>query len=135
MIVQSRFKVDIPQESIQKWVFGSSFEPLTERPQLLDAERPDTHFLSKADYRLWAKRVALGLIDAGFRPGDRILVYSGNNIFFPALFMGTVMAEGVFSGANPSFVVRELAYQLQDTGAAFLFAADASLETALEAAD
>lgn len=134
MVVTSRFQVDVPEQPLQEWVFGSSFGPLSEKPQFLDAERPETHHLSMADYRLWSKRVALGLVRAGLRPGDRVLVFSGNNLFFPVLFMGSIMAGGVFSGANPSFVVRELAYQLRDTEATFLFAADSSLEIALEAA-
>lgn len=45
------------------------------------------------------------------------------------------MAGGVFTGANPSFVARELAYQLKDSGASILIAADASMETAMEAAE
>lgn len=44
------------------------------------------------------------------------------------------MAGGVFSGANPSFVARELAYQLKDSGASFMLAADASMGIAVEAA-
>ena len=44
------------------------------------------------------------------------------------------MAGGVFTGANPSFVARELAYQLKDSGASFLIAADSSMKIALEAA-
>lgn len=55
-------------------------------------------------------------------------------MFFPVVFLGTIMAGGVFSGANPTYVARELAYQLQDTGARFLLASESSLETALEAA-
>lgn len=45
------------------------------------------------------------------------------------------MAGGIFTGANPSFVARELAYQLKDSGASILIAADASMETAMEAAE
>jgi len=44
------------------------------------------------------------------------------------------MAGGIFSAANPSFVARELANQLKDSGACYLLVAQASLDTALEAA-
>ena len=44
------------------------------------------------------------------------------------------MAGGVFTGANPTYVARELAYQLQDSGAKFLITAETSLDTALDAA-
>lgn len=48
--------------------------------------------------------------------------------------MGVIMAEGVFSGANPTYVARELAYQWKDSGAKFLVCAEASLETGIAAA-
>ncbi|RYP68527.1 hypothetical protein DL771_006604 [Monosporascus sp. 5C6A] len=134
MVVTSRWSVAVPNCSIQKWVFGTSFDPLSDKPQFIDAERPDTHFLSQADYRLWSKRIALGLQKAGLKPGDRVLLFSGNNMFTPVVFMGILMAGGIFTGANPSFVARELAYQLKDSGASLLIAADTSMDIALEAA-
>jgi acyl-CoA synthetase (AMP-forming)/AMP-acid ligase II len=100
----------------------------------IDPERPDTHFLSKSDYRLLGKRVALGLQAEGIKPGDRVLVFSGNNLYFPSFFMGVLMAGAIFTGANPTYVARELAYQLQDSGASILVVAEAALDTALEAA-
>ncbi len=50
--------------------------------------------------------------------------------------MGVVMAGGIFSGANPTYVARELAHQLRDTEARYLLCAGTgtSLETGLEAA-
>ena len=45
------------------------------------------------------------------------------------------MAGGIFTGANPGYVARELAYQLKDSGAKFLLCADASLELGVEAAE
>ena len=134
MVINSRWTVPIPDGSLQKWIFGSSQGPLSDKPLLIDADRPDTHFLSKADYRLLSKRVALGLLDAGLKPGDRVLLFSGNNLYFPSVFLGILMAGGIFTGANPGFVSRELAYQLKDSGASFMIAATAGLKTALEAA-
>lgn len=68
------------------------------------------------------------------KPGDRVLLFSGNNLFFPVAFLGIVMAGGIFTGANPGFVARELAYQLKDSDAAFLLCTDSSLELGIEAA-
>ncbi|KXJ87645.1 AMP-binding enzyme [Microdochium bolleyi] len=134
MVIPSRWQADVPTCSVQQWVFGSSFDELPTTPQFLDPERPDTHFLTVADYRLWAKRIAVGLTERGLKPGDRVLLFSGNNIFTPVVFMGVLMAGGIFTGANPSFVPREVAYQLKDSGAKFMIAADKSLEIAVEAA-
>jgi 4-coumarate--CoA ligase len=134
MVIQSRWTAEVPQGSLQKWVFGSSFAVLSDKPQFIDPERPDTHFLTLSQYRLWSKRLAIGLTQAGLRPGDRVLLFSGNTLFTPTVFMGILMAGGIFTGANPSFVARELTYQLKDSGASFLIAADKSMEIAVEAA-
>lgn len=106
----------------------------SEKPILLDADRPETHFLNKTQFRLSAKQIALGLIDAGLREGDRVLVFSSNNIYFPSIFVGILMGGGIFTGANPGFTSRELAYQIKDSGSTFLFAVSTQIETALEAA-
>lgn len=48
--------------------------------------------------------------------------------------MGVLMAGGIFTGANPGYVTRELAYQLNDSDAKFLICTDESLELGIEAA-
>ncbi|KAI1180359.1 acetyl-CoA synthetase-like protein [Nemania sp. FL0916] len=135
MVVNSRWETPIPICSLPKYVFGSSFDPLPVTPQFIDPEHPETRLITRAGYRLWAKRIAIGLQRAGLKTGDRVLLFSGNNLFFPTVFMGVLMAGGVFTGANPSFVARELAYQLKDSGAYILIAAAASIDIALEAAE
>jgi 4-coumarate--CoA ligase len=132
---KSRWTVEIPQVSLPTYVFGTPSATLPETPLLLDAEKPDRYHLSASDLRQWCKQIAAGLQKAGLKPGDRVLLFSGNTIFFPVVFLGTIMAGGVFSGANPTYVARELAYQLQDSGAKFLICAEASLDTGIEAAD
>lgn len=135
MVVQARWQTPIPNCSLPKWVFGSVFDPLPETPQFIDPDRSESRVITRAGYRLWSKRIALGLQRAGLKTGDRVLLFSGNNLFFPSVFMGVLMAGGIFTGANPSFVARELAYQLKDSGAYILIAADASMEIAMEAAE
>jgi 4-coumarate--CoA ligase len=48
--------------------------------------------------------------------------------------MGILCAGGIFTGANPTFVARELAHQLKDSGATYLLCCDAALDTGIEAA-
>ncbi|KAK3327158.1 hypothetical protein B0T19DRAFT_154783 [Cercophora scortea] len=134
MTITSRWAIPIPRCSLQQWIFDSPCGPLPDRQVFIDPERPDTHFLTLADYRLLSKRVALGLQKAGLKIGDRVLMFSGNNLFFPSVFLGVLMAGGIFTGANPTFVPRELAYQLRDSEASFLVVAEAALQTTLEAA-
>ena len=129
---KSKWSIDIPIQSLSTYVFKSPHGPLRDEPVLIDAEKPD-YYLTHLSYREWSKRFAAGLRKAGFKPGDRLLLYSGNSVFFPVVIQGTVMAGGIFTGANPNYVARELAYQLQDSGAKILITAEGSLDTALEA--
>ena len=63
------------------------------------------------------------------------MMFSANDLFYTVAFMGIVMAGGVFTGANPTYTPRELAYQLQDSGAAFLLCSDAVIDTGIAAAE
>lgn len=63
-----------------------------------------------------------------------MLLFSGNNIFFPAIFTGSIAAGGIFTGANPGLTARELAQQLKDSGAKFLIANVLSIDVAIDAA-
>jgi 4-coumarate--CoA ligase len=134
MPIKSRWSTPIPDVTLPTYVFGSPSEPLSDIPLLMDARNPDQHYLSAQTYRLWCQRFAVGLRRMGLEKGERVLLFSGNTIFFPVVLVGTIMAGGVFTGANPTYVPRELAYQLKDSGAKFLITADSSLDTALEAA-
>ncbi|KAH7555588.1 4-coumarate-CoA ligase-like protein [Bipolaris maydis] len=134
MPIKSRFTVPIPQVSLPTYIFDSPTSPLPKTPILISAANPESHFLSLHDHRQYAKRFASGLLRAGLQPGDRVLLFSSNTLFFPAVVMGTIMAEGIFTGANPTYVTRELAYQLQDSGARYLICAEASLDTGIAAA-
>lgn len=134
---KSRWHVDIAQCSLPTFVLKSASEPLDDKkPCFLEAGRPDTHYFTKSTYRLWCQRFALGLLRSGkFEQGDRVLLFSGNDLFYPVVFMGVIMAGGIFTGANPSYVARELAYQLKDSGAKFLLCVGSSMDTAIEAAE
>lgn len=135
MPVKSRWTIDIPDCHLATLVFKSPTEPTSKELRLfLDADRPDTHYFTPYEFRLWSQRFAAGLRKSGVEPGDRILFFSPNDLFFPVVFMGTVMAGAIFSGCNPSYTPRELAHQLKDSRAKYLLSADAVLDTAFEGA-
>ncbi|KAK4104110.1 acetyl-CoA synthetase-like protein [Parathielavia hyrcaniae] len=134
MPIPSRWSVPIPRCSLQQWIFGSACGPLPDHKAFIDPDNPEANFLTMTDFRLLAKRVALGLQQAGIKEGDRVLIFSNNNLFFPSIFLGVLMAGGIVTGANPGFVPRELAYQLKDSEAKFLFVAEHATKTAFEAA-
>ena len=136
MPTKSRWSIDIPECSLPTFLLKSPTEALPDsKPCFIDAARPETHFFTPASYRLWCQRFALGLRKSEhFKKGDRVLLFSGNDLFFPVVFLGTLMAGGVFTGANPTFVPRELAHQLRDSGATYLLCAEASLDAGIEGA-
>ncbi|KAH7325895.1 hypothetical protein B0I35DRAFT_347023 [Stachybotrys elegans] len=134
MTIHSRFSTPVPNCSIQEWIFSSSTGGRDDKKAWIDANRPDTHFLTFSQARLLAKRIAVGLLEHGLEPGDRVLLFTGNSIFFPVIVLGIWMAGGIFTGANPAFSVGELLFQLEDSGASFLIAAEANLDVALSAA-
>lgn len=140
MPYKSRWTVPIPDCSLQTFLFGSSANlphdpPSPEKICLAEADRPDTHFFTRATYQLWSQRFALGLTKSGlFKPGDRLLLFSPNDLFVPVVFMGALMAGGIYTGANPTFTPRELAHQLRDCQASVLICHDSSIETGVQAA-
>lgn len=132
---RSRWTVPVPECSLPTFLFKSPTHPLGSKRSFSEAERPDTHYFTRDQFRLWAQRFALGLQRSKhFQKGDRILLFSGNDLFVPVVFMGVLCAGGIFTGANPTFVARELAHQLKDSGATYLLCADGSLDTGIEAA-
>lgn len=135
MPYKSRWTIDIPQCSFPTLLFGSPSSPLGEEKCFMDARRPETHFLTRETFRSWSQRLAKGLKDSEkFSNGSRILLFSANDFMVPVVFMGTICAGGIFTGANPTFVPRELAHQLRDSGATYLLCSDAAIDTGIEAA-
>lgn len=134
MVLKSRWHFDIPQVSLPTYLFDSPDAELPKTPALMSAKDPEKYWLSIDTYRLYGQRLASGLLRAGLKPGERVLLFSGNTLFFPTAMIGIIMAGGVYTGANPTYVARELAYQLKDSGAKFLLCAEGSLDTGIAAA-
>lgn len=133
MPLKSRWSIEIPNITLPSLLFTSPTHVLPEVDVFLDAECPQNK-LSLNAFRLWSQRFAAGLRRSGLQDGDRVLLFSPNNIFFPVVFMGVIMAGGIFTGANPSYVTRELAHQIRISEPRFLLCAPRSLEIGLEAA-
>jgi 4-coumarate--CoA ligase len=136
MVVKSEHTIDIPQHSFPTLIFGSPDDTLPDdKPCLLDHLAPETNFLTRHSFRLWSQRLAAGLRHAGLAPGDRVVVFSTNTLSFPVVFMGVIMAGGIFSGCNPSYSPQELAHQIRDADPAFVLSQDSdALRTCLQAA-
>lgn len=135
MPYKSRWSIPIPDCSLPTFLLKSANHDLSEKPCYIDSERPETHYFTRNSFRVWCQRFALGLTRSEhFKDGDRVLLFSSNTLFYPVAFMGTVMAGGIFTGANPTFTARELAYQWKDSGATYLLCIDDAIDVGIEAA-
>ena len=66
--------------------------------------------------------LARGLLGSGFGRGDRIAIWSTNNIEWLLLQMATARIGSVLVNVNPAYRPRELAYALQNSEVQCLFA-------------
>jgi 4-coumarate--CoA ligase len=132
MVFTSRWETSVPDTHLATLLFQSPTHPLSKTKKcFVDVDQPDTIYLTSHEFRLWSQRVAAGLRKSGVKTGDRVLVFSGNSIAFPVLYMGILMVGAIFTSANPAYIARELGYQVKDSGAVIVFCAEATVETAV----
>ena len=132
-IIVSPLSIDIVATDIASYVFSSGTLSSRRTPQYYDAESPSNNFsLSQAE--IFVKRFGKGLQKNGLQRGDRVLLYAGNNLFFPIVMWSVTAAGGIFTAASPSASALELEYQLRDSGAGLLLTSLEGLTTALKAA-
>jgi long-chain acyl-CoA synthetase len=101
-----------------------------DRPAL----RMDDAFLTYAEFREAACRVAAGLRARGVEPGDRVGMVLPNVLSFPVVFYGALLAGAVVVPMNPLLKAREIEYYLTDSGARLVVAVEPSAQPAAEAA-
>lgn len=70
----------------------------------------------------------------GFKKGDVLGVFSPNNIDYAAVIWGSSWAGGACSTANPTYTVKELAFQLKDSSVKGVVTQLPMLPVVLEAA-
>jgi long-chain acyl-CoA synthetase len=90
-------------------IFGNVVEPLGNA--LMDAKM-DYQTLLDLTYRF-----AAALQQMGVKKGDRVAVHLPNCPQFIIAYYAVLMVGGIVVPCNPQYVARELAYQLNDSGA------------------
>lgn len=93
------------------------------------ARDPDVDIIRYFDGRISAGELdeladafAVGILEAGFTAGDRVVIYAQNIPQFVIAQLGTWKAGGIAVSANPMYRSRELAEILNDSGATVLVA-------------
>ncbi|ORX71374.1 acetyl-CoA synthetase-like protein [Linderina pennispora] len=128
-------RLDVPNVDLPSYFFG------TVKKQTVYGQKPHLPFLisesktlSFADLEKLTHGIASGLFNsAGLKKGDTLLVVLPNNIYYPAVTLATQMVGAVVSTANPLYTARELAHQIELTGAKMVVSIDAKVPVVKEA--
>ncbi len=80
-----------------------------------------------------AQIAASALRKMGLKQGDRAAIMLPNVMAYPPLIFGILMAGGVVVNVNPLYTARELAHQLNDSGARVIFVLENFAHTVTEA--
>jgi len=132
MIFKSLYPdVTIPEVSLTAFVLAQARE-LGDKPALIDG--PSGRTITYGQLPGLVARVAGGLAERGFKKGDRFAIFSPNLPEYAVAFHAGASLGGVITTANPLYTPRELANQLNDSGARFLLTVPPLLATAHEAA-
>lgn len=78
-------------------------------------------------------RCAAGWAAHGLKAGDVLVMFAPNSIEWPIAALGAMSAGGVVSGANPGYAAHDLARQMRDASARYVFTVPALLATVREA--
>ncbi|KAJ2396000.1 hypothetical protein GGI05_001327 [Coemansia sp. RSA 2603] len=83
-------------------------------PVFIDSSSGTT--LTLSDVRQQTLRLAHGLhTQLGIGPGDTVVIYAANSIYYPLAVYAIIALGAVCSPANPQYTARELAHQLQSS--------------------
>src|SRR5580658_3343056 len=73
-----------------------------------------------SEYGDLVESLARGLISAGLAPGEVVAIFLPNSWEFAVTYHAATLAGGIPTLLNPSYREREIRYQLENSGAAFL---------------
>jgi long-chain acyl-CoA synthetase len=91
-----------------------------EKIALIDTSLSPTRRISYAEYGSLVETAARGLVAAGLHPDEIIAIFLPNSWEFCVAYHAATLAGAVPTVVNPSYRQRELHYQLNNSGAAFL---------------
>jgi acyl-CoA synthetase (AMP-forming)/AMP-acid ligase II len=75
---------------------------------------------SYAEYGDHVESLARGLVAAGLMPGEIVAIFLPNSWEFAITYHAATLAGGITTPLNPAYREREIRYQLENSGAAFL---------------
>ncbi|WP_083826621.1 AMP-binding protein [Hoyosella subflava] len=124
--------VDIPDLSLYDFLFGSITAEDLDRAAFIDGASGEVTTYSTL--LLHINAIAASLIDRGLRPGDAVAVHAPNIPAFGAVFHGILRAGGTATAINTLYTTDDIASQLIDSAARFVYTTSALLPQATAAA-
>lgn len=100
-VIESPLSVEIPPTDLFSYIVSSGTALSRQSPSYFDATSPSKNY-TVDDAVIMAKRFGRGLQSLGLNRQDKVLLYSGNDLFFPIVVWGVTAAGGVFTGASPT---------------------------------
>ena len=76
--------------------------------------------LTYGDYGSLVETLARGLVAAGLKPGEIVAIFLPNSWEFAVTYHAATLAGGIPTLLNPAYREREIRFQLENSGAAFL---------------
>lgn len=98
-------------------------------PNSVFAKRPDAQDVLYDDLWQLAEKYAAVLVSVGHAPGDRVAVQVEKSVEMIALYLGTVLAGGVFLPLNSDYTPSEIAYFVADSEPTVFVCAPNTFET------
>ena len=134
MIVHSSLLPEEPLSSqpVTGFVLERAAE-LADKPTVIDG--PGEWSLSFGQLEQSVYSLAGGLVAGGFQRGDVAALVAPNSPWYPVVFHAVAVAGGAVTTVNPTYGPEEIAFQLTDSGAKLVFAADGFAAQAREAMD
>ncbi|HKZ02120.1 MAG TPA: 4-coumarate--CoA ligase family protein [Pyrinomonadaceae bacterium] len=132
MIFKGPFpQVQIPEMPLTDFVLQRA-RGLADKPALIDG--PSGRVLTYAQLVQQIRQVAAGLSRRGLKKGDVLAILSPNVPEYGIVFHAVAMLGGASTLVNPLYTEEEIAHQLRDSGARFIFTVPQFLEKARQAA-
>ena len=132
MIVRSPHPdVTIPEVPLTEFVLQRAQE-LGDKPALIDG--PTGRTITFGQFDAAVRSVAAGLAERGFRKGDVLGIFSPNVPEFAVVFHAVSLLGGINTTINSLYTADDVAYQLKDSGARYLFTVPPFMDRAADAA-
>jgi len=131
MIFKSPYPdLEIPERNLADVVMHRAAE-LADKPAMIDG--PSGRTYTYGQLQAMIKKFAAGLSARGFQKGDVLAIYMPNTPEYGIAFLGTATIGGINTTINSLYSPKEVAFQLNDSGAKFLLTIPQFMDNASQA--